>query len=439
MVRGGVAVANPSETIPIRGVTIETDETGTGLPAGTFMLSSPAGRVAYRELGTLNPGDIKDINWIASTDNFYYQAVLGEADADGVFTATFPDGVSESNITAWISEVDYFGSGALRKISYDPETNTGIFSTNNKDGEGNYILPLNQIPKYIKETEFNFNIRIKGSALEGEETTVYTCDIPVLVRYLPAVSYLDNEDGEISRMTSEYKGLFAGTTVKDSKSFSRSFISKFTDIVNEPERIGDALSDFGFAQDVSIEKQSTRLNFSLKNPSADSFMQNISIVLKVADGMPDKDGVTGNSARIITGLAEPKIIIKKDVSGGAITFDEESGILTVEELAPNEEMAVDFLIMPPEGLNSCFNDMLSYFDEYDDLFEDIELGIAEIYSWLEYSFDISSTSISGGLGSTVEESFSGITAVRKQEVAPAPKVYLSYELTPAYLEDSYIL
>jgi hypothetical protein len=272
MVRGGVAVTNPSETVAVRGVAAEIDESGTGLPAGTFLLNTPAGRAGTREFGTLNPGDIRDVNWVASTDNFYYKAVLGEPDGAGQFTATFPEGVAMANIDAWISEVDYFGSGSLVLVSYDPATNTGVFSTNSKDEAGNFVLPLNEVPKYLEETEFRFAIKLSGSALEGETTNTYFCDIPVLVRYLPAAAYLGNDDGEISRMNREYKGLFAGTNVKENKNFSRSFIGSFTDSSKEPERMGDALSDFGFAQDVAMEKQSTKLSLRLKNPSGSDFM-----------------------------------------------------------------------------------------------------------------------------------------------------------------------
>ena len=174
--------------------------------------------------------------------------------------------------------------------------------------------------------------------------------------YLPAKSYLGNDDGQITRMTSEYKGLFQGTAVKEQKSFSRSFISGFTDSSKEPERMGDALSDFGFAQDVSMEKQSTRLNFRLKNPSASDFMQNISITLKVSDGMPNTDGILGDGVRMITALMDPAITIKNNPGAAAADFDDETGILTIDELGPGDEIAVDFSVTPPEGLNSYFRD-----------------------------------------------------------------------------------
>ena len=94
MVRSGVAISNPSETVPIRGVIAEIDESETGLLAGTFLLNTPAGRVSMRELGTLIRVTSRISSGWLSTTISNYQATLEEADADGQFTATFPEGVA---------------------------------------------------------------------------------------------------------------------------------------------------------------------------------------------------------------------------------------------------------------------------------------------------------------------------------------------------------
>ncbi len=183
------------------------------------MLNNSAGRVGSREIGTLNPGDIKVSIGFASTSNFYYPALLGEPDAEGEFNVSFPAGVTvpEASIDAWISEVDHFGQGYLSMVSYDPETSTGVFKTSVKNDSGAYIMPDSNVPIYTQETEFDFIIKVSGSAMIDNTSTSLTCDIPVRVRYLPGSAYLDDESSNISRMDTKYTGLFAGTTVKDNK------------------------------------------------------------------------------------------------------------------------------------------------------------------------------------------------------------------------------
>jgi hypothetical protein len=443
-VRGGVAITNPSADTPIYGVKVEIDQSGSGLPDGTFLLNTPAGWVSSREMGTLHAGNINDINWVASTSNFYYPALLEAPDANGQFNVSFPAGVTvpQANINAWINEVDYFGQGYLSMVSYDPETSTGIFKTAVKNDSGAFIMPDNNVPIYTEETEFDFTIKVSGSAIIDNAPTALICEIPVRVRYLPGSSYLEDESGKISRLDTKYTGLFAGKVVKDSKSFSRSFISKFSSNTNAPEKLGDALSDFGFAQDVSIEKQSTKLNFRLLNPSDTDFMQDVKITLKVADGQPNADGTLGEGIRMITALAQPTVNIRQTGSAGNTSFDQATGILTVDELGPGEELLVDFIITPPESLESYYDDLMDTFTEYKELFGKNTLAANRIYSWLEYSFDTSTISKHGFRYLSVEDSsksFSGLSSVRSQAVEPPCKVYLSYELSPADTNDYYTL
>ena len=82
LIGGGIAITNPSETTAIYGVHAEIDETQSGLPCGTFMLSSGNVRSGMREVGTLNPKDIRDITWVADTSNFYYHAEFSEIDSN---------------------------------------------------------------------------------------------------------------------------------------------------------------------------------------------------------------------------------------------------------------------------------------------------------------------------------------------------------------------
>jgi hypothetical protein len=94
------------------------------------------------------------------------------------------------------------------------------------------------------------------------------------------------------------------------------------------------------------------MNFRLKNPSEVEFRQNLKITLNVADGMPNEDGSMGEGSRIITALTQPTVNIVKTGSDGTTNFDAATGILTVEELAPGEELQVEFVIIPPEGISS---------------------------------------------------------------------------------------
>ena len=79
-----------------------------------------------------------------------------------------------------------------------------------------------------------------------------------------------------------------------------------------------------------------------------------------------------------------------------IEFDPDTGILTVKEIKPNQEIDVEFTMEVPEGLNDSYNDLKEMYEDYQDLFGNLDVDVAEIYSWIEYKFDTASSALNPG-------------------------------------------
>ena len=392
-----------------------------------------------REIGTLRPGEIVDVNWGLSVDSLFYEASFGDINqTTGEFTADFPEGVEAINIDAWISEIDILGEGRLIKASYDELNRTGTFITNIRNSENLRVHPDNYIPKFYNLVpEFKAYIRFTGAYLDGGNTIDLETTIPVLARYMTSKNYMKETKEGVSDLNVSYKGAFKGNNNKETKLYSSKFIGQFTQNKNIPESIGPALSDFGFNQDVAIEKQATKMSFKLKNPSNTDFMRNITIKVIAADTMPNADGSIPDETRILTAASKLMANIKKGNKDNII-FDEDKGILKVKQLAPKEELDVEFSMEVPEGLNDMYNSLKDAYENYQDLFGDIDTGISKIYSWIDYSFDNASSDIGAGdFGSQVNvlDNFFGITTVSSQEVTAEPKIYISYELNPVSTDE----
>ena len=284
-------------------------------------------------------------------------------------------------------------------------------------------------------SEFNGIITINGVYMAGEESVEVETSIPIRARYMTAEYYLSDSIDGVSDMTIPYEGAFESNNpgMKKVKNFSSGFISKFSNSNNKPETLGPALSDFGFNQNIAIEKQATKMSFKLKNPSSIDYIRNLEIKVMAADTKPDKDGTLQDNTIVLTSTTKPMAhVIKGNIA--SIEFNPDTGILTVKELRPNEEIEVEFTMEVPEGLNDYYNDLKEMYEDYKELFGDLDVDIAEIHSWIEYKFDTASSALNLGeeFGSqnNVKDSFNGVTNISSQKVTAKPKVYISYQLEP---------
>jgi len=146
--------------------------------------------------------------------------------------------------------------------------------------------------------------------------------------------------------------------------------------------------------------------------------------------MPNDDGSLAEETRILTSNTNVDVVVRKG-NKSKISFDKEKNKLIVKELEPGEELDVVFVMAVPEGLNSWYDDLKELYEDFEELFGNPNLDITKIFSWLEYEFDIASSSIGNdefGSQTNVIDRYTGVTGVSSQKVTSSPKVYISYEL-----------
>jgi hypothetical protein len=87
------------------------------------------------------------------------------------------------------------------------------------------------------------------------------------------------------------------------------------------------------------------------------------------------------------------------------------------------------------------DDLDETFAEYNDVFGSNSLNINKIYSWLEYSFDTSSSSLHSliPVRRRRRRYIQRYYFSSQQDVTPQPKIYLSYELKKTIMTDEYEL
>ena len=195
-------------------------------------------------------------------------------------------------------------------------------------------------------------------------------------------TYLDEEFSGIGMQSATYKGLFAGKRIKDEKNFSSKFMRTLTsDACGVPEKMGDGILNFGFAQDVAMESAVTTIKFRLKNPSQYYPMDNISVKLNIANGRPDKDGSLGAGSRSFANIVNPSITTLKNTGNSNITYDSASNVINIDKIKAGEEVDIDISICPPKGISK---QLMRDFIGNEGLFEAYTNDFNNMYSWLEY-------------------------------------------------------
>ncbi|MBQ6907526.1 MAG: hypothetical protein IJQ28_04025, partial [Clostridia bacterium] len=405
----------------IDNVTVRIVDADSSIPEGAIAFSGGETLSPIKKMGRIAPGDVFDVVWNLDVDSFFRIATVSVTETEGQYSVQFPNDVTREMIDAYIAANDPAYTGALKELSFDTQTNTGIYQANSTLSD--------RVPVFYGNKPYSFDFAILASGVRTDTDEMVETKIPVRIHYIPPDYYVSaGEPDSLYDDDGNYKGQQyvdiydvhpdieqkvkvspefepASGRVSEMK-YSTGFLHDIqADTPDIPEDTEDVSIDFGFSSNVGYEGQITTLNMKLKNPSVQHPMENLNVKLVLTDAPYDGGGNLQPGGMVLFPNVNVYVDNKHlhtdgEVVGGTLGTDEEASI--------EYSFRLDNLLRNFESL-SAFDETLA---EY--LKDTRQLN--KVYARIEGSFTLDGK----------EHSF--VTAVREYEVKEQPKLYISYDL-----------
>ncbi|MCR5826405.1 MAG: carboxypeptidase regulatory-like domain-containing protein, partial [Oscillospiraceae bacterium] len=405
-------------------VTVRVEQQDDTIPAGAVAFSSGGTLSPTRNVGTVKPGEVFDIVWSLDLERFFLHAAVSESETEGEYLITFPADATQEMIDAYLAANDPAGTGAMTLLSYDAESNTGVYRTHG--------TPNDRVPLYYGERPYFFDFTLLASGVRADTGALVETRIPVRVHYVAPDYYVNagapeslyDENGnytgqqhgdiydvhpEIEQTIRTAPAFEPGSgRVSDMYYSSGFFRSIQADRPTATEGDEDVSIDLGFAGDVGYEGQITTLRMKLKNPSKKDRMEDVKVRLVLTDAPYDSNGELRTGGTVLN--PEVNVYVK---GGTGSALSERDGWVE-GYLGTDDEASVEFSFRLDSFLRSF--DLLKQFDETLAQYLVNTQELNKVYARIEGSFVLNGE----------EHSFT--SGVREYEVKEKPKLYVSYDL-----------
>ena len=360
-------------------------------------------------IGTLTPQQTFDFIWNLDLAALYVEATVEQDGAN--YMLTLPEGYDwNTYYTAWerentrIDSNGYLTSRLYHKMSISEDGRVlTVTPANSEVG-----APDGRVPLHTKcePKLYQFDIIVEGrSALELAESGTgemkkITRTIPVQIDYIPNGYYLEESVASIYT-TERLEGAFSTGSNARAKTYSKKFLSNSGTSENKQNTKNNDGFKIGFAQDIVLSEEHSRLTVGFDNPSSSESLEELSFNVIISDMMPDENGklAPGASLKNADFYIAPSILKAVGVKGWdgldereiLARFATSTGI-DVGTLLAKGGFGIAFDLEPLSQLYS--NDMFTALidngymtaEEAEEAANHIRDAAGTSYAWVEYSF-----------------------------------------------------